>query len=211
MNQHWIGKQSIKGSSTTGVKVYKFRFANHGTLESHHALVVPIGKLKLKIAIVPGMTPFLLSNTLFCAVGATIDTRQGLLHSSLLKRSIPIQVNSRGLYVLDLNELAKPCSDTSAESLADTFHVSETQKEPLVCESREDRPQTNQNSKTLEPQTNLTSKPSVRDLIDRFEEHSNRRIELRRPNRIRIESRTCQEAQFRSSPVRARVSTLVHL
>ena len=86
----------------------KFRFGNHGTLESHHALVVPIGKLKLKIAIVPGMTPFLLSNTLFRAVGATIDTRQGLLHSSLLKRSIPIQVNSRGLYVLDLNELAKP-------------------------------------------------------------------------------------------------------
>ena len=52
----------------------EFRFGSHGTLESHHALVAPIGKLKLKIAIVPGMTPFLLSNTLFRAIGAAIDT-----------------------------------------------------------------------------------------------------------------------------------------
>ena len=46
-----------------------FRFGNQGTLESKHALVVPIGPLKLKIAIVPGHTPFLLSNTLLRAIG----------------------------------------------------------------------------------------------------------------------------------------------
>ena len=119
-----------------------FRFGNHGTLESKHALVVPIGSLRLKVAIVPGQTPFLLSNTLFRAIGATIDTRQGMLHSTMLERSIPININTKGLYVLDLNELAKPC--TASMKPADTFHVSEL-KQIETCVSHptssQDKPQ----------------------------------------------------------------------
>ena len=41
-----------------------FRFGNHGTLQSTQAIVIPIHGLLLKIAVVPGSTPLLLSNTL---------------------------------------------------------------------------------------------------------------------------------------------------
>ena len=69
-----------------------FRFGNQGTLESKHVLVAPIGPLKLKIAIVPGQTPFLLSNALLRAIGATVDVT--VIKSTLLKRHIPIQLNA---------------------------------------------------------------------------------------------------------------------
>lgn len=54
-----------------------FRFGNHGVLQSQQAIVVPIHGLLLKIAVVPGATPFLLSNTLLRALGAIIDTENG--------------------------------------------------------------------------------------------------------------------------------------
>ena len=41
-----------------------FRFGNQGLLDSNHAIVLPIGNLGLKIAVVQGHTPLLLSNTL---------------------------------------------------------------------------------------------------------------------------------------------------
>ena len=39
-----------------------FRFGNEGTLDSQHAIVIPLGQVGLKIAVVPGGTPLLLSN-----------------------------------------------------------------------------------------------------------------------------------------------------
>ena len=50
-----------------------FRFGNQATLTSRQALVVPIGSLNLKIAVVPGGTPFLISNTLMRTLQARID------------------------------------------------------------------------------------------------------------------------------------------
>ena len=85
-----------------------FRFGNQGTLESQHALVAPIGPLKLKIAIVPGRTPFLLSNTLLRAIGATVNISGEVIKSTLLKRNIPIQLNAKGLFLVDLNDLITP-------------------------------------------------------------------------------------------------------
>jgi hypothetical protein len=39
-----------------------FRFGSEGTLDSQHAIVIPLGQVGLKIAVVPGGTPLLLSN-----------------------------------------------------------------------------------------------------------------------------------------------------
>ena len=50
-----------------------FRFGNQGTLKSEHAMVVPVCGLDLKIAVGPGATPFLVSNTLLRALGAMVD------------------------------------------------------------------------------------------------------------------------------------------
>ena len=47
-----------------------FRFGNLSTLDSQHALVIPVGRVKLKVAVVPGQTPFLVSNTLIRALKA---------------------------------------------------------------------------------------------------------------------------------------------
>ena len=52
-----------------------FRFGNQGTLDSHHARVIPLKskRLGLKVAIVPGETPLLLSNTLEKTLKASIE------------------------------------------------------------------------------------------------------------------------------------------
>ena len=50
-----------------------FKFGNQGTLRSSQALVVPLGRLLLKVAIVSGNTPFLMSNSLMRVLQAEID------------------------------------------------------------------------------------------------------------------------------------------
>ena len=82
------------------------RFGNQGTLQSKEALAVPLGQLQLKIVIVPGGTPFLLSNTLLRALRANIDCMGQVLKSPLLAQPVQLQLSSRGLFMVDLNELA---------------------------------------------------------------------------------------------------------
>ena len=102
-----------------------FRFGNHGTLQSQHALVVPFQGFKLKIAVVPGSTPFLLSNTLLRAIEAVIDTQKQTLWSQKLQRMIPLHITSKGLFLMDLNDLAQPTG--LSDSLA-----SEPARDPFV-------------------------------------------------------------------------------
>ena len=87
--------------------VITFRFGNHGILQSKFALVIPIHGLQLKVAIVPGSTPFLLSSTLLRALCATVDTENHVMFSRKLNRSFPLQLTSKGLFLLDLNVLAQ--------------------------------------------------------------------------------------------------------
>ena len=101
-----------------------FRFGNHGTLQSQHALVVPIQDFKLKVAVVPGSTPFLLSNTLLRAIEAVIDTQKQTLWSHKLQRTIPLHITNKGLFLMDLNDLAKPLGHVShvTSEPAETHH-----------------------------------------------------------------------------------------
>ena len=83
---------------------------NEATLTSSQALVIPIepiGNLRLKIAIVPGGTPFLSSNTLMRAIHAQVDCHKKTLSSPKLSRDIPLGLTPKGLFLLDLNELVK--------------------------------------------------------------------------------------------------------
>ena len=61
-----------------------FKFGNQGTLRSSQALVVPLGQLLLKVAIVPGNTPFLMSNTLMRVLQAEIDCAKHQFKSPML-------------------------------------------------------------------------------------------------------------------------------
>ena len=97
-----------------------FRFGNHGVLQSTQALVVPIQGHLLKIAIVPGSTPFLISSTLLRAIGAVINTNTNSIYASKIHREIPLQLTEKGLFLLDLNELASSNSvpnPTEADTL----------------------------------------------------------------------------------------------
>lgn len=114
-----------------------FRFGNHGTLQSQHALVVPFSGFKLKIAVVPGSTPFLLSNTLLRAIEAVIDTQKQMLWSNGLKRSIPLHITSKGLFLMDLNDLVKPLGhDANMTSEPAETHLSIESEKPLPSTSR---------------------------------------------------------------------------
>ena len=111
-----------------------FRFGNQGTLDSQHALVVPLKSigLGLKIAIVPGETPLLLSNTLMRTLKASLDSEHHTLSSPLLKHSVKLKLSPRGLYMLDLNDLLSAQKDLykSVDApMAETFLSSDFSSE----------------------------------------------------------------------------------
>ena len=62
-----------------------FRFGNHQTLTSKHALMLPLQKGWFRIAVVPGPTPFLLSSTFLKQIKAVIDTEEGTMWSKAFK------------------------------------------------------------------------------------------------------------------------------
>ena len=112
-----------------------FKFGNQGTLSSTQALVVPIGDLKLKIAIVPGGTPFLVSNTLMRAIRALIDCHSQRLGSPYMRESIPLELTPRGLFLINLNDLARaavntklPCPSPSTKIVQETFVATESKE-----------------------------------------------------------------------------------
>ena len=99
-----------------------FRFGNQGTLRSSHALVIPVCGLRLKIAVVPGATPFLLSNTLLRALGAVVDTGRNKLLIHQHQTEIPLKLTEKGLYLIDTNKLFSISSATTREScMAETY------------------------------------------------------------------------------------------
>ena len=123
-----------------------FRFGNQGMLQSKYAIVIPIFGFKLKVAIVPGSTPFLLSNTLLRAIGAVIDTDNHTIFARKIKHQMPIRLTSKGLFLLDLNDLArstKPlqtCAEThvitdGSENRPILIDAKITDENPAVCHS----------------------------------------------------------------------------
>ena len=119
-----------------------FRFGNQGTLTSNQAIVVPIGNLLLKIAVVPGSTPFLISNTLMRALQAQIDCQAFLLRSPKLQQPVRMELTNKGLFLIDLNELARasncPVNEhPAAKTVGETFTATACKRE-IPAESDSD-------------------------------------------------------------------------
>ena len=100
-----------------------FRFGNQGILQSEQALVIPVANRLLKVAVVPGSTPFLLSNTLLRAMSAIIDTERQLLFSKNLSREVPMTLTDRGLFLIDINDLAQTQVETGQFSEPAETHM----------------------------------------------------------------------------------------
>ena len=110
-----------------------FRFGNQGTLDSQHAIVIPVGQLGLKIAIVPGQTPLLISNTLVRTLQSQIDTANHQLHSRHLTQPIKLHLSSKGLFLVDINDLA--LHSRGARVTAETFVHETLNRDPSVKSS----------------------------------------------------------------------------
>ena len=82
-----------------------FRFGNHQTLVSRHALLMPLGEVSFRVAIVPGKTPFLLSSSFLKGIGAIIDTDAETLWSKRLGRYLNISKTDKNLFLMNINQL----------------------------------------------------------------------------------------------------------
>ena len=102
-----------------------FRFGNLQTLDSTQALVIPIGHLHLKIAIVPGNTPFLLSNTLLRALKAATDFHNHVLISPMLDQAIPLVLSAKGLFLIDMNLLTDVARSMDGRIIRETFTLTD--------------------------------------------------------------------------------------
>ena len=100
-----------------------FKFGNEGVLHSSYAIVLPIGRLKLKVAIVKGGTPLLLSNSLMRALRARIDCENRCLISPLLDCEVPLKLTSRGLFLIDVNSLAVAARPTLEQSVGEPTQI----------------------------------------------------------------------------------------
>ena len=79
-----------------------FRFGNSGTLASKHALLLPAsGATWVRVEIVPGNTPLLISNRLLRDLDAVIYVRKGIL-SLGSGVEVPLRFDERGLSIVDL-------------------------------------------------------------------------------------------------------------
>ena len=86
-----------------------FRFGNHQTLTSRHALLLPIADTWFRIAIVEGNTPFLLSSDfLRKTLKAIIDTDKGTIWSKALNREIEVEITPKNLFLMDLVQIWEP-------------------------------------------------------------------------------------------------------
>lgn len=97
----------IRGQLKRSTCSITFRFGNQGTLDAKQSLIVPLGKLLLQIAIVPGATPFLISNSLIRDLKCTVDANRQEVRSPMLKEAVPLELTSRGLFLIDLNRVAR--------------------------------------------------------------------------------------------------------
>ena len=110
-----------------------FRFGNLSTLEAKHALVIPVGYLNLRVAIVQGNTPFLLSNTLMGALKAVLDSYRQELRSPMFHHPIKLHLSNRGLFLLDINELVKSTMNSShVGKCQDTFVSEDVKESPMI-------------------------------------------------------------------------------
>ena len=119
--------------------VINFRFGNQGMLTSEWAFVVPLSpQLHLKIAVVSGATPFLLSSALLRAIGAVIDTSKDVLWCRRFHCAVSLHLTDRGLFLLDMKELLQKAWQYHSDSTTLTCpkQVSTVlQPEPLISTS----------------------------------------------------------------------------
>ena len=104
-----------------------FRFGNSGTLDSKHALLIPTSAgAWIRVEIVPGSTPLLISNRLLKEIDAVIHVRKGLIE--VAGSYVQMRFDQKGLSIVDFAELLQ---HTTAEAHhATTAHAKTDRSRP---------------------------------------------------------------------------------
>ena len=101
-----IHRESVKWQESETV----FRFGNNGCLKSVGALFIPFGKRWMKVEVVQGMTPFLLSNSFLHALGADVMVSRSSLRVAGWRSEVKLQRNAKGLFTVRLTDLIEAAS-----------------------------------------------------------------------------------------------------
>ena len=96
---------TIRAKLHWGKSATTFRFGNDGTLASLGALYVPLGSRWMRIEVVSGGTPFLLSNAFLKSLAADVCTSTSELRVAGSRQRIPLKVNSKGLFQVELSHV----------------------------------------------------------------------------------------------------------
>ena len=82
-----------------------FRFGNNGILKSMGALFVPFGSKWMKIEVVQGHTPFLISNAFLYTLNADLLVSQSCLRVPTWNYPVKLNRNKKGLFFVKLADL----------------------------------------------------------------------------------------------------------
>ena len=109
------------------------RFGNQGTVKALHALTIPVGGMWLKIAVVKGATPLLVSSSLLRALGELVDTQHHELVIPMYPAKIKMQLLPKGLYFIDMNQFiaiapVQESPASAAETYAPVQQLEDTQR-----------------------------------------------------------------------------------
>ena len=196
-------------------KVYRsscevtFRFGNLNTLEARQALVVPCGPVNLHIAIVPGSTPFLISNTLMRALKAIVNTNTQEMHSPCFQYPIKLRLSPRGLFMLDINELVKASAMSSEKPKCQDTFVAEAEKQltpaPTKCNrdiqeaNVETESHENQNM-NVSSQNNPNFEKSNWVMQDATDNHRIKISTMNKDSEIRDDAFVCEKSSITNDP-----------
>ena len=113
-----------------------FRFGNNSVVPCRVALMVPVDRFWIKIAVVDTKTPFLISNNVCRSLGAVIDTTNQTICFRELDCTMPLTLSGKKLFLLDFSELVSLRPPRPAESDKTPMLKAEN-----VCSCQSEEPQ----------------------------------------------------------------------
>ena len=131
--------EAVRSSIKERPSQIKFRFGNNQTLTSQKRMYFPFlsqshERVWLGVEVVEGSTPFLFSKRAFKQLGGILDTTTDRCTMSRLQKTIDLETNATGLYVMDIVEFCRaPCSSMHVpESFVG--HTCHDEKPPCFAE-----------------------------------------------------------------------------